>query len=86
MTDDVDTVTPLDVQQEGLFEPDYGNVAPEDYTTQGKTTVATRSGYRFVPSDKSLPVITSTGVKVTAAQADSLVNESGGLVHVEKED
>jgi hypothetical protein len=56
------------------------NVDFDEYTTQGKTTVATRRGYRFVPSDKDLPVITHAGVKVTSDQATQLIDESDGLV------
>lgn len=68
-----DITTPLD-------EMTRDNVSAEDYSTQGKTTVATRRGYRFVPSDKDLPVITHEGINVTAEQADALEEESDGLV------
>lgn len=73
MVDDPSEETPLaQLGQE--------NVDPDEYSTQGKTTVATRRGYRFVPSDKDLPVITHAGTKVTAEQADALIEESNGLV------
>ena len=63
-----------------------GNVSSEDYTTRGQTVVATRRGYRFTPEDKSIPVITRDGVKVTKEQADALVAESGGLVEIKNEE
>lgn len=50
----------------------------EPFETQGRTRLATRRGYRFAPSDKDLPVITSTGVNVTAAQADAIIAEADG--------
>lgn len=78
---DVDTVTPVD---DGDFTPfdDHGNITPEHYETRGQTTVATRRGYAFVPSDKNVPVITAEGVQVTKDQADAIVNESNGRVHI----
>lgn len=82
-----DTVTPLDgdgrnVVTPGEGEPtvNTGNVGSEDYSTKGQTTVATRRGYRFAPSNKEIPMVTSLGIKVTAEQADALVTESDGLV------
>lgn len=63
-------------------QPDTGNASVEDYSTRGQTTVATRRGWRFAPSDKDLPVVTHAGVKVTSEQARSLVQESGGLVQI----
>lgn len=84
-----DTVTPLD--GEGAEQGDVvdvaadlasTNVAEEDYKTNGTTTVATRPGYRFVPSDKDLPVVTSKGVKMTKENADKTVKESRGRVRI----
>lgn len=81
---DADTVTPLDGEDgevTGVTEQ-FDNVDTEDYSTKGQTTVATRRGYRFAPSNKDLPVITAAGVKVTADQAQALVDESNGVVSV----
>lgn len=66
----------------------------EEYTTQGRTTVATRRGYAFNPSNKSLPTITSAGVNMTADEADEVIAEAetAGIpdlvskVQTEKED
>lgn len=93
MADDVDTVTPLDGDGHNVtgiseqFENprdavESGNVSVKDYETRGRTTVATRRGYRFAPSDKDIPVITHEGVKVTAEQAATLAKESDDLVFV----
>jgi hypothetical protein len=53
--------------------------------TQGRTRLATRRGYRFAPSDKDLPVITSSGVNVSASQAADIIAEADadteGLVY-----
>ena len=60
------------------------NQEGEEYKTQGRTRLATRHGVRFQPSDKSLPVITSAGVFVTAVQAEAIKAESrsaGGTVY-----
>lgn len=56
------------------------NISEAEYTTQGKTKVATRPGYRFAPANKDIPVVTSTGINVTAEQAEALIAESDGLV------
>lgn len=61
-------------------------VSVEDYTTNGKTQVATPRGYSFASGDKTIPVIDHTGVKVTAEQAASLIEESGKLVLVVDDD
>lgn len=89
-----DTVTPLDGDGKNVVQPgegaptvETGNVNPEDYNTEGRTTVATPRGYRFASSNKEIPVVTSAGIKVTAEQADALAKESDGLVFkVEKKD
>lgn len=47
----------------------------EDYTTNGRTKVATRRGHQVVPSDPSLPQFGAAGITVTAEQADKLVEE-----------
>lgn len=84
-----DTVSPLD-PAEG--EPDVearlapGHVKAEDYETRGQTTVRTRRGRAFVPSDKNLPIVRSTGLKVTKEQAETLVEESNGLVFIDSSD
>lgn len=81
---DADTVTPLDGEDgnvTGIAEQ-FPNVSEEDYDTRGQTTVATRPGYRFVPSDDSLPIVTSKGVKMTQEQADTVVKESRGRVRI----
>lgn len=85
--DGVDTVTPLDGDGHNVTGLDEqfettANVQQEDYETKGRTTVATRRGYRFVPTNKDLPVVTSTGLKVTAEEAEALVSESKGLVSI----
>lgn len=87
---DADTVTPLDGDGSNVTGVDeqFENVSQADYETRGQTTVATRRGYRFVPSDKEIPVITSAGVKVTAEQAEELVEASkntSAAVHVVKD-
>lgn len=93
MVDDVDTVTPLDGDGHNVtgiseqFENPRdavasANVSAQDYETRGRTTVATRRGYRFAPADKGIPVITHEGLKVTADVAESLAKESDGLVFV----
>lgn len=58
------------------------NVSPEEYSTKGKTTVATRRGYAFVSSNRDLPVITHDGVQMTAEEADFVVAESDGEVEI----
>lgn len=66
----------------------------EEYSTQGRTTVATRRGYAFQSSEQSeedsnFPLVTHAGVQVTKEQAEALVTESGGVVYIvtdEKED
>lgn len=84
IVDNVDTVTPLDGDGSNVvgLDEQFENVKSEDYETKGQTTVATRDGYRFVPSDKSIPVITSQGIKVTKDQAEALSQESDGLVSI----
>lgn len=97
-SDNVDTVTPLDGDGSGVtgiaeqfdrtddepFDPTTGNIRAEAYDTQGRTTVATRRGYAFVPNDKSIPVITNTGLATTKEVADSLVTESSGVVYIKQ--
>ena len=76
---DADTLTPLDGEDgnvTGLTEQ-FDNVPESEYETRGQTTVATRRGYRFVPSDKELPVIHSGGVKMSREAADALLDEAG---------
>lgn len=63
-------------------EPGTERVSADDYSTNGKTKVATPRGYRFEPSDKSIPVINHEGVLVTAEQAATIVEESGKLALV----
>lgn len=75
--DGTDTVSPLDGDGHNVVDPtESGNVPAEDFDTKGKTTVATRRGYAFNPSNKDLPQITSAGVKMTKDQADEVVAES----------
>lgn len=84
-SDGTDTITPPD---EGDTTAPVADDRPsaEEYSTQGKTQVATRPGYAYNSADKSLPTITATGVKVTADQAQALVEESDGRVTVVKEE
>lgn len=82
-----DTVTPLDGDgaednSTPVVDLAASNVAEEDYKTNGTTTVATRPGFRFVPSNEELPVVTSKGVKMTQKQADEVVAQSHGRVHI----
>lgn len=77
-------IPPLPPANEPL--PDTGNVSEADYKGTGKTSVRTRYPYRFAPSDKNIPVVDRRGVKVTRDQADTLVNESNGLVYIYKEE
>lgn len=81
--EDVDTVTPLDgdghdvvFPQEGDGALTFGNVDAEDYESRGKTTVATPRGYRFASANKDIPVIDSTGIKVTREVAAEVLAES----------
>lgn len=63
-----------------------GRVSPEDYKTRGTVTVAARPGYEVIPTDKSLPVVTTAGVTMTRDQADALLKESPEYVtEVEKD-
>lgn len=57
-------------------------VGGDEWQTQGRTTVATRSGYQFHPTNKDLPVITPEGVNMTAAEADEVLAEAAST-HVE---
>ena len=97
--DNVDTVTPLDGDGSGVtglaeqfdrthdnepFDPSTGNVSAEEFETQGRTTVATRRGYAFASNDKGIPVVTHAGLLVTKEQAEALVEESDGLVHIKQ--
>lgn len=98
--DNVDTVTPLDGDGSGVtgvaeqfdrtddepFDSSTGNIKPEAYETQGRTTVATRRGYAFSPNDKAFPVVTHTGIKVTKDEAEALIEESNGLVSITNEE
>ena len=83
MSNDADTVPSGDEFTADAVEE---NVPVEDYSTRGQTTVATRRGYRFVPSNKSLPVVTHDGVKVTIEDAEALTSESKGIVFVVNKD
>ena len=76
--DPVDTITPLDGEDGNVtgLQDQFGNTPESEYETKGKTTVATRHGYRFASSNKDVPVIHSGGVKVTKEVADELVKES----------
>lgn len=85
---DVDTTTPLDGDgqdvefpspEEGEFLDQFPNVRPEDYESRGQTTLATERGYAFVSSDESVPVITHTGVNVSADVAEAVLEESARL-------
>jgi hypothetical protein len=57
-------------------------VTKDDYTTNGKTKVATPRGYAFESADQSIPVIDHEGIRVTAEQAATLIEESSKLVLV----
>lgn len=83
MGNEADTVTPLDGDGHsvvgGAFQPfdeGTGNIKDEYFETKGRTTVATRPGFVFSPSDKGIPVITSSGVQMTKEQADAVVAEA----------
>ena len=52
---------------------------------QGNVFVRTNVGRAFQPRDTALPLVDEDGVRVSRAQADRLVNESGGLVYEVKE-
>lgn len=80
----VDTTTPLDGDGRNVtgVAEQFDNVPEDGYTTKGQTTVATRRGYRFVPSNKDLPVVTSAGLKMTKDEAEAVVAESGGLASI----
>jgi len=99
--DNVDTVTPLDGDGSGVtgldeqfrtshvnepFDPSTGNIPAAEFETQGRTTVATRRGYAFASNDKAIPVVTHTGLAVTKEQAEALVEESAGLVHIKQDE
>lgn len=75
--DDFDATLP-----ESTTGENSGNVSQEEYDTQGRTTVATRRGYAFQPTDNDLPLVTHTGIQVTREQANALVDESDGVVHI----
>jgi len=83
-----DTVTPLDGDGSNVtgVTEQFPNVAAEDYKTRGQTTVATRRGYRFVPSNKDLPVVTDQGVKMTKEDAEAAVAESNGRAFIVSND
>lgn len=80
----VDTTTPLDGDGRNVtgVAEQFGDDAPEEYTTRGQTVVATRRGYRFASSNKDLPVITSDGIKMTKDEADAVVAESDGFASI----
>lgn len=100
MSDNVDTVTPLDGDGTGVtglgdqfhneeyepFDPSTGNIKAEAFETQGRTTVATRRGYAFASNDKEIPVVTHAGLVVTKEQAEALVEESEGLVTIKQDE
>lgn len=83
---EVDTTTPLDGDGQNVVYPTPGDAAifdqyadhvkPEEYETNGRTTVATPLGYAFVSADKDIPVVTHEGIKVTKEVAETLVAES----------
>lgn len=84
MTDAVDTVSPLDGEDgnvTGVTEQ-FPNVPEEQYSTRGQTTVATRHGVVFVPSNEALPAITPRGVKMSKEDADKVVGESRGRAFI----
>lgn len=83
-SDGADTVTPLDGDGRNVvgLDEQFENVSADEYETRGQTTVATRRGYRFVPSDKEIPIITSDGVKMGKEDADKVVAESRGRVFI----
>lgn len=87
MENDADTVTPLDGDGSNVtgVTEQFDNVSVEDYSTRGHTTVATRRGYRFAPSNKDIPVVTHEGLNVTKEQASELVTESDGVVYITEE-
>lgn len=84
--DDVDTTTPLDGDGRDVVVPETGedpalfeqfdNVHPEDYETTGRTTLATRHGYAFAHTVEEVPIITSSGVKMSREKADLILAES----------
>lgn len=80
----VDTVTPLDGDGRNVIgaEADAASTDAEDYKTKGRTTVATRRGFRFRSANEDLPVVTHAGIKVTREEANALVEESSGLVSI----
>lgn len=94
MDNDANTVAPLDGDGHNVVGADVyvnpsavapDNVRAEDYSTQGRTTVATAPGFAFAPHDNDLPLITSKGVDMTREQADAVVKEAEGTragVHI----
>lgn len=71
-------VVRTDGDSSATVSPSTTTVAQDgsEYTTRGETKVATRPGREFRGSNKSLPTITPEGVKVTADQADKLIEEA----------
>lgn len=61
-------------------------VSAEDYTTTGKTRVATRRGYAYNTASNKFPTIHSDGILVSADDAKSIVDESDGRVHIVADD
>jgi hypothetical protein len=89
--DNVDTVTPmegggLEVTGSESVDLTTRNLPVEDYETSGKTRVRTRRGYAFASADENLPVVTTDGYLTDRTTADSLVEESSGLVYIDNEE
>jgi hypothetical protein len=81
---------PSTESQDGESQPDVASTSErpsaEDYTTQGRTVVKMRPGYRHVPSDTSLPEIDSRGVQMNKEQAEKVVAESRGRAFIVEPD
>lgn len=56
--------------------PDEGHPSAEDYSSSGAVVIYTDEGYNFVPSNKSLPMITPAGVNMSREHADEVLQES----------
>lgn len=53
--------------------------AGDEYESSGRITIATRPGYAHRPTDENLPIIDSSGVKVTREQADAVMAEANAV-------
>lgn len=56
----------------------------DEYTTTGNTVVKTLAGHRVVPEDKSLPVVDHNGVKMSATNAQKVVEEYPDYAFIEE--